>query len=52
MSTRGPYKQYTVNGSGSIPRRTIYRKRKRLLLEVGEQMAIMSRDLDEGEVCI
>ena len=61
--SRGPYKQYTVNG---IPRRTEYRERKRLLLEVSEQLAQadceliaqmrpelpeLRRDIEKDEVC-
>lgn len=61
--TRGPYKQYTVNG---IPRRTEYRQRQRLLIEVNEQiqadreagdLAIpepseLRRDLQQDKVCV
>ncbi len=56
MNTRrGPYKQYQVNGSSNIPRRTNYRKRLRLLVEVDEQIQATSRSrraLEQVEVCL
>ena len=53
---RGFYKQYTINESERIPRRTEYRKRKRLLAEVDEQRQIITgisqeRSLEQDEVC-
>ncbi|CAB4030909.1 Hypothetical predicted protein, partial [Paramuricea clavata] len=47
MNTRGPYKQYTVNGNDTIPRRTVYRKRQRLQFEVDEQIR---KNIDEESI--
>jgi hypothetical protein len=44
--TRGPYKQYTVNGSSGIPRRTEYRERQRLLIEVNSEQVEVETDCE------